>query len=181
VGLTAVMDSRAAVELALLGLVAERPRLAVELIDAVKLLGGERFTPTASFIDGRLEHLLETGCLEREEGGERLCATRAGLAQLAQLLRLDVEPSSAILWAFCTTLKLSLLDLAGPDCRREAIASLLGAGRRRAGALETAQGSARGGSVVERCLALEQQREALKLRWLHDVTAAAEGIGASAG
>jgi hypothetical protein len=180
---TAVMSSSTAVDLALLGLLAERPRLADELIGAVKIIGRDRFTPTAAFIEGRLAHLIDTGCLERQRGGERLSATRPGAAHLARLLRLEVDPGAAVLWAFCTTLKLSLLDRVGAECRREVVATLLGAGRRRASALEMAQWAECGGPVMERCLALEQEREALELRWLQDVMASAglgEAIGATA-
>ena len=159
---TSVMSSSTAVDLALLGLLAERPRLAAELVGAVKVVGGDRFTPTAAFIEGRLALLIETGCLERQHG-ERLHVTRAGTGHLARLLCLEVDPSAA-LRAFCTTLKLSLLDLVGTECRREAVATLLGAGRRRASALEMAQWAECGGAVMERCLALEQEREALELR-----------------
>ena len=184
---TAVMSSGTAVDLALLGLLADRPRLADELIGAVKAVGGDRFTPTSAFIEGRLAHLIETGCLERQRGGERLCATRSGAAHLARLLCLEVDPGAAALRAFCTTLKLSLLDLVGAECRRAVVATLLGAGRRRVSALEMAQWADCGGLVMERCLALEQEREALELRWLQDVMASErigegirEGIGASA-
>jgi hypothetical protein len=177
---TAVMSSSTAVDLALLGLLVERPRPIGELIDAVKVVGGDRFTPTAAFIEGRVAHLLEVGCLERH--AERLGATRAGKAHLARLLCLEVDPGAAALWSFCTTLKLSLLDLVGAECRRAAVATLLGAGRRRASALEMAQWTAGEGRVMERCLALEQEREALELRWLQDITTAeriGEGIGAT--
>jgi Putative AphA-like transcriptional regulator len=170
---TAVMSSDAAVDLALLGLVAERPRLADELVGAVKLVGGDRFTPTAAFIEGRVAHLVETGCLERRHDADHLGATRSGKAHLARLLCLEVDPGAAGLWAFCTTLKLSLLDLVGAECRREAVATLLDAGRRRAGALEMAQWTGCCGPVMERCLALEQAREALELRWMQDVMAEA--------
>jgi hypothetical protein len=182
---TAVMSSSTAVDLALLGLLAERPRLAHELVGAVKIVGGDRFTPTSAFIEGRLAHLIETGCLEHQQG-ERLHATRAGTAHLTRLLCLEVDPSAA-LRAFCTTLKLSLLDLVGSECRREVVATLLGAGRRRVSALEVAQWAECGGPVMERCLALEHEREALELRWLQDVMASErvgegirEGIGATA-
>jgi Putative AphA-like transcriptional regulator len=180
---TAVMGSGTAVDLALLGLLVERPRPADELIGAVKAVGGDRFTPTAAFIEGRLAQLVDTGCLDRQHGSGRLCATRAGRAHLTRLLRLEVDPGAASLWAFCTTLKLSLLDLVGADCRREVAATLLGAGRRRASSLEMAR-CAGCGPVMERCLALEQEREALELRWLQDAVASrgtgeriAEGIG----
>jgi hypothetical protein len=173
---TAVISSSTAVDLALLGLLAERPRLAEELIGAVKVVGGDRFTPTAAFIEGRVAHLIETGCLERQHGGERLGATRSGMAHLARLLRLEVDPATAALRAFCTTLKLSLLALVGAECRREVVATLLDAGRRRASALEMAQWADCGGLVMERCLALEQEREALELRWLQEVLAS-EGMG----
>ena len=177
---TAVMSSSAAVDLALLGLLAERPRLADELIGAVKVVGGDRFTPTAAFIEGRVAHLIETGRLERQHGGERLGATRSGMAHLARLLRLELDPATAALRAFCTTLKLSLLALVGAECRREVVATLLDAGRRRASALEMAQWADCGGLVMERCLALEQEREALELRWLQEVMAS-EGIGQGTG
>ena len=82
------------------------------------------------------------------------------------------------MWAFCTTLKLSLLELVGAECRREVAAMLLDAGRRRASALEMARCAGRG-PVMERCLALE-------LRWLQDAVASGgtgerigEGIGAT--
>lgn len=177
---SAVMSSSTAVDLAVLGLLVERPRPMSELIGAVKLVGGGRFTPTAAFIEGRVAHLLEGGCLERH--GERLGATCAGTARLARLLCLEVDPGAVTLWSFCTTLKLSLLDLVGAECRREAVATLLGAGRRRASAPEMTQWAACEGRVVERCLALEQEREAVELRWLQAVTAAepiGEGIGAT--
>jgi DNA-binding PadR family transcriptional regulator len=187
---TAEMSSSTVVDLALLGLLAERPRLAHDLVGAVKIVGGDRFTPTSAFIEGRLAYLAETGCIERQRGehqqGERLHATRAGTAHLARLLCLEVDPAAA-LRAFCTTLKLSLLDLVGTECRREVVETLLCAGRRRLSALEMAQWEERGGPVIERCLALEQEREALELRWLQDVMASEqtgegirEGIGASA-
>jgi Putative AphA-like transcriptional regulator len=176
---TAVMSSSTAVDLALLGLLAERPRLAHELVGAVKIVGGDRFTPTSAFIEGRLAHLIETGCLEHQQG-ERLHATRAGTAHLTRLLCLDVDPAATALRAFCTTLKLSLLDLVGTECRREVVATLLGAGRRRVSALEVAQWAACGGPVMERCLALEHEREALELRWLQDVMGSG-GIGERAG
>ena len=133
------MSSSAAVDLALLGLLAERARPLEELIEAVKRMGGGRFTPTAAFVEGRAAHLIETGCIERR-------------------------------------------DLVGADCRRESVATLVDAGRRRASALEMAQWAGGGGPVIERCLALEQEREALELRWLQEVTAAqrrGEGIGAT--
>jgi hypothetical protein len=177
---TPVMSSGTAVDLALLGLVAEQPRPADELVGTVKLLGGDRFMPTAAFIEGRVAHLVETGCLERRHDADRLAATRTGEAHLARLLCLEVDPGAAGLRAFCTTLKLSLLDLVGAQCRREAAATLLDAGRRRASALEMAQWTGCCGPVVERCLALEQAREALELRWMQDVMAAAaigDGIG----
>jgi Putative AphA-like transcriptional regulator len=170
---TAVMSSGTAVDLALLGLVAERPRPADELVGAVKLVGGDRFTPTAAFIEGRVAHLLEAGCVERRHDADHLCATRSGKAHLARLLCLEVDPGAAGLWAFCTTLKLSLLDLVGAECRREAVATLLDSRRRRASALEMAQWTGCCGPVMERCLALEQAREALELRWMQDAMAAA--------
>ena len=108
---TAVMSSSTAVDLALLGLLVERPRRLDELIGAVKVVGGDRFTPTAAFIEGRVAHLLGVGCIERH--AERLSPTRAGTAHLARLLCLEVDPGAAALWSFCTTLKLSLLDLVG--------------------------------------------------------------------
>ena len=169
---TAVMSSSTAVDLALLGLLAERARSLDELVGAVKVMGGDRFTPTAAFIEGRVADLIETGCLEWEPGSDRLCATRAGTAHLARLLCLEIDPGAAGLWAFCTTLKLSLLDQVRAECRRTVVATLLCAGRRRASALEMAQWAACDGRVMERCLALEQEREALELRWLEDVTAA---------
>ncbi len=175
---TATMSSSAAVDLALLGLLAERARPIDELIDAVKRMGGERFTPTAAFVEGRVAHLIETGCIEVH--GERLGATRAGAAGLARLLCLEVDPASA-LWPFCTTLKLSLLDLVGAECRRDAMTRLLGAGQRRASALEMARWAGCDGLVLERCLAFEQEREALELRWLQEAMASeriGEGIGA---
>ena len=177
---TAVMSSSTAVDLALLGLLAERPRAIDDLVGAVKVIGGGRFTPTSAFIEGRTAQLVESGCLERESGSDRLSATRAGTAQLARLLCLELDSADATLWAFCTTLKLSLLDQVRAECRREAVATLLGAGRRRASALEMAQWAACDGRVMERCLALEQEREALELRWMQDAAAAwrvGEGIG----
>jgi hypothetical protein len=60
------------------------------------------------------------------------------------------------------------------------VATLLDAGRRRASALEMAQWADCGGLVMERCLALEQEREALELRWLQEVMAS-EGIGQGTG
>ena len=58
--------------------------------------------------------------------------------------------------------------------------TLLGAGRRRADALEMARWAGCDGLVIERCLALEQEREALELRWMQEVMASqriVEGIG----
>ncbi|MGH6917045.1 MAG: hypothetical protein ACREJ0_04995 [Geminicoccaceae bacterium] len=174
-GSTAVMSSSTAVDLALLGLLAERPRAADQLVGAVKVVGGDRFTPTAAFIEGRLAHLIETGCLERQHGSDRLGTTRSGTAHLARLLRLEIDPGAA-LWPFCTTLKLSLLDLVAPDCRCDVIATLLGAGRRRVSQLEMAQWASCAGPIMERCLALERERGSLELRWMQDVVAS-ESIG----
>jgi Putative AphA-like transcriptional regulator len=172
---TAVMSSGTAVDLALLGLLAERPHSMDELVGGVKVMGADRFTPTSAFIEGRLGHLIEAGCLGRRPDGT-LCTTRSGTAHLARLLCLEIDPGAAALWGFCTTLKLSLLDQVRAECRREIVATLLGAGRRRASALEMAQWAGSDGRVMERCLALEQEREALELRWMQDVMAA-ERIG----
>ena len=176
---TAVMSSGTAVDLALLGLLAERPYSMDELVGAVKVMGGDRFTPTSAFIEGRLGHLIETGCVERQPDSS-LCTTRSGTAHLARLLCLEIDPGAAALRAFCTTLKLSLLDQVRAECRREVVATLLGAGRRRVSELEMAQWAGCDGRVMERCLALEQEREAAELRWLQDVMAA-ERIGERVG
>ena len=193
---TTMIGADAAVDMAVLGLLSERPRPVEELVGAVKAVGGERFTPTAAFIEGRLAQLLEAGCLERQHEGERqhggerqyerqyeqLRTTRFGAAHLARLLCLEVDPGAAALAAFCTTLKLSLLDLVGPESRREVVASLLQTGRRRASALRMARWADGADPVVQRCLALEREREAHELRWLQEVMASArsgEGIGAA--
>jgi hypothetical protein len=170
---TAVMSSNGAVDLALLGLLAERPCSRRELVGAIKVVGGDGFTPTSAFIEGRIADLIERGHLE-EEGGW-LHATPSGDAQLIRLLRQEIDRGAATLRAFCTTLKLSLLDRVGADCRHEVIAGLIGAGRRRAHRLESARWADRGGSMMERCRALEQQRAAFELRWMQDVMA--EGMG----
>jgi hypothetical protein len=177
---TALINSSTAVDLALLGLLAERPRSMGELVGAVKVMGGDRFTPTSAFIEGRLAHLIEIGCLERRPGSDRLGATPSGAAHLARLLCLDVDPGAAALWAFCTTLKLSLLDQVKAEYRRPVVEGLLCAGRRRVSTLEMTQWTVSGGPVMERCLALEQEREALELRWMQDVMAS-EGIGQEIG
>ena len=65
------------------------------------------------------------------------------------------------------------------NSRLSSTPTLLGAGRRRASALEMTQWAACEGRVMERCLELEQEREALELRWLQDI-AAAERIGEGA-
>jgi hypothetical protein len=67
---TTTMSSSAAVDLALLGLLAKRARPIEELIEAVKRMAGGRFTPTAAFVEGMAAHLIETGCIERR--GARL-------------------------------------------------------------------------------------------------------------
>jgi hypothetical protein len=74
------------------------------------------------------------------------------------------------------TLKFCLLGLVGTECRREVVATMIGAGRRRADQLETAQWAGCECPMMERYLALEQKREALELRWMQDLVAA-EGIG----
>ena len=55
---TTMMGAGPAVDMAVLGLLSERPRPVEELVGAVKAVGGERFTPTAAFIEGRLAQLL---------------------------------------------------------------------------------------------------------------------------
>lgn len=105
-----------------------------------------------------------------------MCATPSGTAHRTRLLRQEIDPGAATLRAVCTTLKLSLLNQVDAECRREVLGSLIGAGQRRAGQLEMAQCADRGGSMMERCLALEQQRAAIELRRMQDVMAA-EGIG----
>ena len=63
---TAVMSSSTAVDLALLGLLAERPRLADELVGAVKVVGGDRLHAHRRLHRGPpVLHLIETGCLGR--------------------------------------------------------------------------------------------------------------------
>jgi Putative AphA-like transcriptional regulator len=136
---TVVMSSSTAVDLALLGLLAERARSLDELVGGVKVMGGDRFTPTSAFIAGRVADLIATGCVERQPDSDRVGATRAGTAHLARLLCLEIDPGAAALWAFCTTLKLSLLHQVRAECRRAVVATLLGAGRRRASALEMTQ------------------------------------------
>jgi len=173
---TAVMNSNGAVDLALLGLLAEAPRSRRELIGTIKVVGGDGFTPTSAFIEGRIADLIESGYLEPEAHGELLCATAPGTDHLTRLLRQEIDPGAATLRGFCTTLKLSLLNRVGAECRHEVLASLMAAGQRRADQLETARWADRGGSMTERCLALEQQRAAVELRWMRDVLAA-EGIG----
>jgi hypothetical protein len=167
------MRSNGAVDLALLGLLAERPHAGRELIGSVKVLGGDGFTPTAAFIEGRIALLIESGSVEPAGDGDLLRATPSGAAQLSWLLRQAIDPGAATLRAFCTTLKLSLLDRVGAEARHEVIASLMGDGQRR---VDQAPWADRGGSLMERCLALERQRAASELRWMQDVMAA-EGIG----
>lgn len=177
---TAVMSSDTAVDLALLGLLAERPRSLAELVGCIKLVGGDRFTPTSAFIEGRAAQLIELGCIEPQNGTDRLSATPCGSAHLMRLLRLEVDPRAATLRAFCTTLKFCLLDLVGAECRREVVATLIAAGRRRADQLELAQWASCACPMMERYLALEQKREAFELRWMQDLVEA-EGIGATIG
>ncbi|MEM7021367.1 MAG: hypothetical protein AAF637_02115 [Pseudomonadota bacterium] len=172
----AVMSSDSAVDLALLGLLAERPRFASHLVNSVKQVGGDRFTPTAAFVEGRVAHLLGRGFVEPADSGERLRVTAAGDVQLSRLLCLEIDPTAVTLQAFCITLKLSLLHLVGTECRREAVDTLVRAGRRRADRLELAQWSASDGALMERYMALEQAREALELRWMQDAMAS-EGFG----
>jgi hypothetical protein len=145
---TAVMSSNGAIDLALLGLLAEGPRSRRELVGAIKVVGGDRFTPTSAFIEGRIADLIESGYLEPQPHGDALCATPSGTAHLTRLLRLDIDPAAATLRAFCTTLKLSLLNRVGAACRREVLGSLLGAGQRRADQLETAGWADRDGSMM---------------------------------
>ena len=61
---TTVMRADTAVDLALLGLLAERPRSLRELVGCIKLVGGDRFTPTSAFIEGRAAHLIELDCID---------------------------------------------------------------------------------------------------------------------
>jgi len=177
---TAVMSSDTAVDLALLGLLAERPRSLAELVGCIKLVGGDRFTPTSAFIEGRVAHLIELDCIEPQDGSDRLSATPCGSAHLMRLLRLEVDPRAATLRAFCTTLKFCLLDLVGAECRREVVSTLIAAGRRRADQLELAQWASCACPMMERYLAMEQKREALELRWMQDLMEA-EGMGATIG
>jgi hypothetical protein len=170
------MRSNGAVDLALLGLLAEGPCSRRELVGAIKVVGGDRFTPTSAFIEGRIADLIDRGHLECQADDDVLCATPSGTAHLTRLLRLEIDPGAETLRAFCTTLKLSLLNRVGAECRREVLGSLIGAGQRRADQLETARWADRGGSMMGRCLALEQQRAAFELRWMQDVMAA-EGMG----
>lgn len=173
-----VISSNTAVDLAVLGLLAERPRPLHQLIDCIKLVGGDRFTPTSAFIEARVAHLIETGCVLPGPGTDQLAATPSGTAHLLRLLRQEIDPSSATLRAFCTTLKFCLLDLVGADCRREVAAALVAAGRRRVDQLELETWASGACPMTERYLALEQQREALELRWMQEVMAS-EGPGAT--
>jgi hypothetical protein len=77
---TAVMSSNGAVDLALLGLLAEGPRSRRELVGSIKVVGGDRFTPTSAFIEGRVADLVESGHLEPQRHGDESCATPSGTA-----------------------------------------------------------------------------------------------------
>ncbi|MGH6915043.1 MAG: hypothetical protein ACREH3_15230 [Geminicoccales bacterium] len=173
-----VISSNTAVDLAVLGLLAERPRSLHQLIDCIKLVGGDRFTPTCAFIEARVASLIDAGCVEPQAGGDRLSATPGGTAHLLRLLRLEIDPGSATLRTFCTTLKFCLLDLVGADCRREVAAALVAAGRRRVDRLELEAWASGACPMTERYLALEQRREALELRWMEEVMPS-EGRGAT--
>jgi len=125
-----VMSSSTAVDLALLGLLVERPCPVQDLVVSIKMVSGDHFTPTAEFIAGRMAHLIQSDHLAAQ--GERLTVTPPGRVHLRRLLRLDIDPRVAALRGFGTTLNVCLLDVVGLACRREVAAGLVAAGRRRA-------------------------------------------------
>jgi hypothetical protein len=67
---TAVMSADTAVDLALLGLLAERPRSLHELVGCIKLVGGDRFTPTSALHRGP-GRPPDRARLHRAAGGQR--------------------------------------------------------------------------------------------------------------
>jgi DNA-binding PadR family transcriptional regulator len=172
-----VMDARehlspdAVLDLAVLGLLSERPRTAAEVVAIIKRLGGARFQPTSDVIAGRMATLIEAGLLHAlpdELAGEaRWQPAPSGRAHVQRLL---MRPSAApvnALAAVCACLKICFLELLEPEARDAVLDDLMAAHRR---ALRQAQGALSGCPCrcffVQRHLAREVERWESELIWL---------------
>jgi DNA-binding PadR family transcriptional regulator len=158
-------------DLAVLGILSERPRSATEVIALIKRLGGARFQPTSDVIAGRMGAMVEAGLLTSRSddvaGEVRWQPAPSGRAHVQRLL---MSPSAApvnALAAVCACLKICFLELLEPDARDAVLDDLLAAHRR---ALLQAQGALSGCPCrclfVQRHLAREVERWESELIWL---------------
>lgn len=161
------LGSKTLVDLALLGLLSDQRQPLPVLISLVKRAGGDRFTPTAMFIEERLLALITHGSVEVSSTDDQLCVTSAGLAQITRLLRLELDPTAANLRSFCATLKLCLLDLVDSNTRDE-IVHMICTSRRCC----PAQGDASDlptCPMMTRYLVIEGKRQAHEEHWFDEI------------
>lgn len=119
-----VLNSKTLVDLALLGFVSDQVQTASVLIVRIKEAGGDHLTPTADFVRERMAGLVSKGHVEVGGDGDQLIATPDGRDQILRLLRLELDPTAAVLRTVCTTLKLCLLDLVDEGTRAEIVSTL---------------------------------------------------------
>ena len=163
----ALLNSTTLVDLALIGLLTDRARRGAVLIQAVRALGGDRFKPTADFVEDRLIALIGQGFVTVGERGDELCLSPDGPAHLIRLLRLELDPGASVLQAFCVSLKLCFLDLVGPEARGDIAGALC---RSRACCPMSRDCCPPDDCPrLRRYLAIEERRLAHERRWLDDM------------
>ena len=158
-----VLNSKTLVDLALLGFLSGGPETVSVLIDRIKRAGGDQFSPTADFVRDRLLSLVSRDHVEISGAGDELKATPGGRRQIARLLRLEVDPSAAVLRTVCATLKLCLLDLVDHEIRDEIVRSLCWARDCCPTPISAAELTAC--PVMTRYLTIEQKRRAEEKRF----------------
>ena len=168
-----VLNSKTLVDLALLGFLSGGAQTASALIAGIKRAGGDHFTPTADFIRDRLIGLAGRGHVEVAGGGDALVATADGRDQILRLLRLELDPTAAVLRTVCTTLKLCLLDLVDGETRGEIISTLCCS--RDCCPIPESAAALTNCPLMTRYLTIEQKRQAREKRFWQD-TLLEEGL-----
>jgi hypothetical protein len=135
------MDLRDAIWLAGLGAGARGPVRPDELARAVEGVAGHFWPQFSDLLDTCLDEMLLGGHLaamvDRSDGSARLALTPVGHQTLSFLLSRPIPRPTSALGALGMRILLAFIDLAGPDERREAIASLIDGIERDRAARET--------------------------------------------
>ena len=168
-----ILNSKTLVDLALLGFLSAGSKTSSVLIARIKRAGGDHFTPTADFIRDRLIGLVSKGHVEVARDGEGLIATPGGRDQILRLLRLELDPTAAVLRTVCTTLKLCLLDLVDDQTRAEIVSTLCCS--RDCCPTQPSDTALTNCPLMARYLTIEQKRQAQEKRFWQD-TLLEEGL-----